>query len=239
MWDVDGDNFLDQQITDGNVQDGVYHARVWSTPATPGGAHFSLPVEVEAQSLLFTCNAAVPAAGDTVDFAIPFGAAQPVFPRSGSFTVDMTPTFDWSQAVAARNDGATLYGIQIDDSWGFPARIYEIDDLTAPQFTPADPLVIDTLYYWRYRICDGAEWGEYSDFYAVNIVACHCPLQGNIDADLWITVLDLAKLADVLFAGGLDPQDLTCPTTRSDFDADGSATALDLAALQPIPKISC
>jgi hypothetical protein len=38
-------------------------------------------------------------------------------------------------------------------------------------------------------------------------------------------------MIDILFAGKPDVQDPSCPATRSDFDCDGFATSLDLAAL--------
>jgi hypothetical protein len=60
---------------------------------------------------------------------------------------------------------------------------------------------------------------------------CNCPYQGDFDNDGFITALDLAKMVDVLFGGGVDPKDPLCPATRGDFDCDGFTTALDLAGI--------
>jgi len=57
---------------------------------------------------------------------------------------------------------------------------------------------------------------------------CSCPRQGDIDADGFITALDLGSIIDIMFAGKPDPHDPNCPTTRTDFNCDTYADALDL-----------
>jgi hypothetical protein len=62
-------------------------------------------------------------------------------------------------------------------------------------------------------------------------IDCFCPHQGDIDADGFVTALDLGFMIDILFAGFTAIRDPDCPTVRADFDCDNFATALDLGAL--------
>jgi len=52
-----------------------------------------------------------------------------------------------------------------------------------------------------------------------------------LDDNTFIDATDLAIVIDVVFFGGLDVSDPDCPTSRSDFNADGFADATDLAML--------
>lgn len=57
---------------------------------------------------------------------------------------------------------------------------------------------------------------------------CACPHQGDIDANGVPDAIDLNLLIDVLFFGGLDVQDPSCPVSRCDIDMSGYPDALDL-----------
>lgn len=57
---------------------------------------------------------------------------------------------------------------------------------------------------------------------------CFCPMQGDLNGDRTVDVLDLNGLIDVLFYGGVNPQDPHCPTSRSDLYNDGVPDAIDL-----------
>jgi plastocyanin len=59
-------------------------------------------------------------------------------------------------------------------------------------------------------------------------VACDCPLQADLNADLQFDSVDLNLLIDALFFGGFNPQDPDCPTARSDLNADGFSDSVDL-----------
>ena len=58
--------------------------------------------------------------------------------------------------------------------------------------------------------------------------SCDCPYQSDFDANGILDALDLNELIDILFFGGVNPQDPLCPTTRGDFDNSGVPDALDL-----------
>jgi hypothetical protein len=60
---------------------------------------------------------------------------------------------------------------------------------------------------------------------------CDCAYQSDFDEDGFVTSLDLSAEIDALFAGGADPSDPNCPTSRGDFDCDGFNTSLDLSGL--------
>jgi hypothetical protein len=70
---------------------------------------------------------------------------------------------------------------------------------------------------------DFAPWADHP--------ACECPGHGDIDADGFMTPLDLGQAVDILFAGAVNVQDLRCIVPRADFDCDGFTTPLDLGAL--------
>jgi hypothetical protein len=62
-------------------------------------------------------------------------------------------------------------------------------------------------------------------------VACLCPYQGDADEDDFVTPLDMSELIDLLFGGGEDIQDPSCPSSRFDLDCDGFPTPLDLSVI--------
>ena len=51
--------------------------------------------------------------------------------------------------------------------------------------------------------------------------SCDCPYQCDYDETGALDALDLAALVDALFAGGPNPQDPACPTSRGDFNNSG------------------
>lgn len=63
------------------------------------------------------------------------------------------------------------------------------------------------------------------------IPPCPCAHQGDLDARGAIDAVDLALEIDIVFFGGADIQDPSCPATRADFNADSTADAVDLAFL--------
>jgi hypothetical protein len=94
----------------------------------------------------------------------------------------------------------------------------------------------DTPFEATFKVQDLC--GDYTDLYTITVhatgtcvVECECKYQGDYDADLFLTALDLGNMIDVLFVGKPDIQDPYCPRTRMDFDDDGFATALDLGKL--------
>jgi hypothetical protein len=77
-----------------------------------------------------------------------------------------------------------------------------------------------------------ATTGRSSSDYATGVfTTCHCPSQGDIEPDGFITSLDLAAVIDALFAAGENPRDPVCPTYRFDLDCDAFTTSLDLSLI--------
>ena len=60
---------------------------------------------------------------------------------------------------------------------------------------------------------------------------CVCPYQGDINADGIIDAVDFDELVNILFFGGYDPKDPTCPNTRGDYYPDGFSDAIDLGSM--------
>lgn len=59
-------------------------------------------------------------------------------------------------------------------------------------------------------------------------IPCDCPFQGDINEDHTPDALDLNDIIDVLFFGGTNIKDPSCPTFRADLNNDGVPDALDL-----------
>jgi hypothetical protein len=66
---------------------------------------------------------------------------------------------------------------------------------------------------------------------SLDMYECDCSSMCDYDNDGFLTALDLGLLIDVLFAGGTDIRDSTCPASRGDFDCDGFPMALDVGGL--------
>ena len=60
-------------------------------------------------------------------------------------------------------------------------------------------------------------------------IECFCFNEGDLDGDSFFDAVDLAFVIDIVFFGQPDVLDPGCPMTRSDFNCDGFADAVDLA----------
>lgn len=94
-------------------------------------------------------------------------------------------------------------------------------------FTPAAGQV--GQYPVVFIASDGALMDSESVTITVTDPTCDCPLQLDIDANGFADATDLAFIIDIVFFGGLDVQDPTCPVTRTDYTFNGFADATDLA----------
>jgi hypothetical protein len=138
--------------------------------------------------------------------------------------------------VTASSKRAVRYEFELDDYWDFASPEFRDTNLTQQRFTPATPLLNDTLYYWRFRAFDGSTWGQYSATYVVNTLPlCGCPSQGDLEppppSDGVIDVFDVIEVIGIAFSGSPDIQDPLCPTTRGDVDNNGVADVFDVIYL--------
>jgi hypothetical protein len=80
--------------------------------------------------------------------------------------------------------------------------------------------------------CAGADSPRGADTAALS--KCHCPHQGDMNADGTIDALDASYLIDYVFFGGpRPPRDPDCPLAdRGDVTCDGTVNVLDVMRLR-------
>jgi subtilisin family serine protease len=85
-----------------------------------------------------------------------------VSPANGSYTSDLTPTFDWNDVT-----GSTSYTILVDNNSDFSSP--EISQSpTVSTYTPGSNLVIGT-YYWKVLATNNYGSGSYSTVWTANL----------------------------------------------------------------------
>jgi len=114
----------------------------------------------------------------------------------------------WSRLVDT--SGIQRYNFQLDRWYDFSSPIYDVDTLTPPYFVPGVPLGIDSVFYWRIRTFDGADWSNFSRTFAAYIGdGCCIGFTGNADGIIGvggpIDVADLTYLVSYLFKSGPEP----------------------------------
>lgn len=96
-------------------------------------------------------------------------------------------------------------------------------------YTPDPDFVgLDSIFY---QADDGQDFSNVALVRITVIEGCDCPFQADMDASTTITSVDLTLLINVVFFGGTDVQDGSCPRSRSDMNADGVTNAVDLTHL--------
>jgi hypothetical protein len=89
-------------------------------------------------------------------FATPPGAATLVEPLDGATGVSTGTAYDWGDV-----DGAVTYDIEVSTDPDFITIVDSATGLTTSEYTPAEALAMDTVYYWRVRAvnpCGNPEW---------------------------------------------------------------------------------
>ena len=107
----------------------------------------------------------------------------------------------WANANTWRPPSLTLYG-------AFEQSVQAAND-------------IDPSGFWGRQVTRA--WGA--------VKVCDCPLQGDINADLAIDVIDVGDVIGIAYSGDPDPQDAACPTTRCDVNNDGTTDTFDVIYL--------
>lgn len=117
-----------------------------------------------AYTLAVSGAAASGAHATTAQMTLYAGAPAPAAlsaPADGSTGIAPTTAFAWDAGA-----GATGYEIQVATDPAFTALVASAAGLTAPGFTPASALALDTVYYWRVRAGNpcGAAWSAVAAF---------------------------------------------------------------------------
>lgn len=102
-------------------------------------------------------------AGDYIPPPVP----QLVYPSSGSYINTLYPTFDWSDVT---DPSGVYYELQVSTSTSFVVLTISTSGLTSSAFTINQPVLRQTVYYWRVRAKDGiGNTGGWSSVWSVNI----------------------------------------------------------------------
>lgn len=111
--------------------------------------------------------------------------------------------------------------------------------LRAIEITHADSVHEPAMYQVAFRMIQ-ADTQAYAAAHAVDIgqafldreiIQCYCPWQGDLDRSGVINATDLTLTINIIFFGGLNVQDPTCPAFRADFNDDSLVDAIDLVFL--------
>jgi hypothetical protein len=130
-------------------------------------------------------------------------------------------------------DSLLLYGLELMFQRIKPPVVADFSDWTRFIFL-ADTLAYNAAH--AVMICDifvdrGILNCTCSGKSEQGIVCCDCPHQCDYDDNGFLDSVDMSVLIDVIYAGGTDIQDPTCPTTRGDFNGEGFPDSVDLVLL--------
>jgi len=215
--DVNGDGVLDEQLLDYNLMYGEYEIGIDPKPGVGPGAFFGAGIGINGSlfATLFV-NYATPAmkssanspASNSIVFYYTVEETSSISPANGIKTHSRQPAFVWSRLVDT--SGIQRYNFQLDRWYDFSSPIYDVDTLTPPYFVPGVPLGIDSVFYWRIRTFDGADWSNFSRTFAAYIGdGCCIGFTGNADGIIGvggpIDVADLTYLVSYLFKSGPEP----------------------------------
>ncbi len=226
--DADGNNTVDEQAVDYNLQYGEYKLIFKTKYNAEPNAEFSADINIGNKKATLFKDYEAPALtrgeggrleSDSIVFYYTVEPASSIQPANGGQTTDQ-PTFDWSGLIDEPT-GKT-YNFQLDRYYDFRSPIYDIYDLETPQFTPGSPLGVDVVYYWRFRTFDGLEWSEYSRTFAAYSVPFIC---GDINNDATVDIFDIVFLIAYLYLDGPAPANLS----SADVNNDGSINIFDIS----------
>ncbi len=229
--DADVDNSLDEQAVDYNLQYGEYKLVFKTKYNAEPDATFSADIKIGNQKAVFFKDYETPPLtrgeggrleSDSIIFYYAVEQVSSIQPANGGQAIEQ-PTFDWNVLIGEPS-GAESYNFQLDRYYDFRSPIHDVYDLETPQFTPDNPLGVDSVFYWRFRTLDGLEWSEYSRTFAVNIVPYIC---GDINEDTAVDIFDIVFLIAYLYLDGPSPANLFA----ADVNKDGDINIFDVTGL--------
>jgi hypothetical protein len=243
-FNVNGNQFVDDRAFDYNLQYGTYRIVVTPNPGSPIGTTWGIGISIDGSQQATICKGYnwgwtqaaalenLPSSADSLVFYYPVEAVSPIQPPYGRPTANLKPIFDWS-ILAARSPVGTSYQFQLDRYYDFRSPRIDTSSLATPKLVAPVLLGADSVYYWRYRIYNGATYSAYSNPFAVYISpgACCLGYVGNVDCDPSdnIDISDLTALIDNLY---ISFTTLCCKEEANvDGSQDGSVDISDLTAL--------
>jgi len=237
--DINHDNKIDRQAIDYNLMDGGYCICVVPDPGMQVGEKLTVQTEIEGgQTATLFLNYElgqqqvndIGAAGDTLKIFYDSRSMSSIMPANGIPTGESQPTFDWSKHVPA---GVTpvSYEFQLDEDFYFGSPRIDETGLGSARYVPAIDLGTDSVYYWRYRIWDGASYSDYSPTFAAYVTPdCCIGSRGNVngDPDEVLNMSDITYLVAYLFGIPAGPAPTCMQEANINGDPDGSINISDM-----------
>ena len=126
-------------------------------------------------------------------------APTPEAPADGVVGVSTTPVFSWTSVTDAQS-----YTLEIATDAAFSNIVHAITDIAGTSYTPATPLSVDTIYYWRVKAvnpCGDSPWSAAFSFTTENLY-CSSPHLAIPDNDAegvsdTISLTDATQLQDL------------------------------------------
>jgi hypothetical protein len=230
-YDTDGNNTVDEQAVDYNLQYGEYKLVFKTKYNAEPDAKFSADLTIGDQKAVLFKDYDTPALtrgeggrleSDSLIFYYTVGAGSLISPPNGGQAIAQ-PTFDWSGFFDIPS-GIESFNFQLDRYYDFRSPIYDVYDLEMPQVTLDSPLGADSVYYWRFRAYNGVEWSEFSRTFAAYIVSVIC---GDVNSDGAVDIFDIVFLITYLYLDGPAPASLSA----ADINNDGAVNIYDISGL--------
>jgi PKD repeat protein len=240
--DSDADNTVDQQSVDYNLKYGEYRIAISLEPDAGPASTLTAGVRINglAKVSLFDnystatilSNRMGGTASDSLIFYYTVDSVSRFYPPNGEPIGDRTPAFNWSGLTTGSE---VSFRFQLDRYFDFNSPIYDQSGLTSPIFTPASPLGLDSIFYWRFLSFDGVNYTDTSRTMAafITVVICCDGRTGNVDGigtyPTEIDLSDLGLMVDFLFQ---PPGTVILPCEQeADVDALGGTNPVDLSDL--------
>ncbi|MFQ5499552.1 MAG: FG-GAP-like repeat-containing protein, partial [Candidatus Zixiibacteriota bacterium] len=238
--DVNGNDTLDQQTVDNNLQYGEYTIICQLRPEHQNDPdpRMSMGIRINgSQQLDPLINypvgskksaSAAGCGGDSVVIYFTVEEESSVTPANGVQTNGQLPVFRWHQLVDTSL--YTNYHFQLDAYIDFRAPRFDDSGLTFPRFDLPDSLAVDSVYYWRFRSYDGISWSPYSHPLAAYIGAgCCAGMRGDVNGDgSDLDIVDLTCVVDFLFGSGC------VQPCQEEADINGDGATSDIVDLTMI-----
>ena len=209
---------LDESAYDYNLQNGEYRIVVERKSGVAiGPSILGIRIDGTASRTIYaSSSSARNLDSDSLVFYFQVEPISSIYPANGYPTPNRQPTFNWSRLVG-KEWAAVSYDFQLDRNYDFRSPIFDITDLTSPQYHISHSLEADSVYYWRIRPVTGGIPGDYSRTFAAYLLNNLC---GDASSDAIVDISDVVYLIAYIFSGGSAPSPLLAGDASCDSMVD-------------------
>lgn len=200
-YNLDDDSIHDESAVDYNMLYGEYLIQVSPRPGAEPGADFSIGIGINGSLQLtifhnyFLPHAKDPSQDSGYSFYYTVEPTSSIQPPNGLPNSTNPPTCDWSGLVASGT-----FDFQLDRYFDFSGLdLISETGLSQPAYSLPDPLGVDSVYYWRFRLTGDAGW---SRTFALYMADYQC---GDADGNSIVNISDAVYLISYIFGGGPAP----------------------------------